>query len=378
MKRKKILAVLTTLMMGMLAGCGTDASVAETVNVWATGSENVQETFEKLVQGFQEQSKGKYSAVLHFVPVGSDESLSDLLIGTYKSGKLETEFDVVELGDDTLSNIIAQTDEEILTKLNLDKIPNAEGVTAQPVVASGRVQPYRGTTVMLAYNSETVPEAEVPKTMEELTAWIQAHPGRFAYNAPGTDGAGDAFVRTTIYNQIADKDALMSSDPKWEEKWDAGFTQLGQLHPYLYREGEKVTYPEKNEEVLSLLAQGQIDMCPSWADMVLSKRRAGTLPEHIKLATIEPAFTSAVQGVAVPTFSTNKEGGTAFINYLLSPEAQGILVQEMAAIPLKTKGVDMAGAEELLQIDISSFRTQALGELVADLNQRWREEIAHA
>lgn len=376
MKRNKILAVLTAVMLGILAGCGTDAPAAEPVHVWATGTAKVQETFEKLVADFNAQ--GKYAAELHFVPAGASESLSDMLVHAYESDKVDTEFDVVELGDDDLTRMISRTDEEILMKLNLDEIPNAEGVTAQPVAAIGRIQPYRGTAVMLAYNAETVPETELPTTMEELDAWIQAHPGRFAYNAPGTPGAGNSFVRACIYNQIPEEEALMSDDRKWEEKWDAGFALLGQLHPYLYRENETVTYPESNEAVLNLLARGKIDMCPSVADEVLSARRAGTLPEHIKLAAIEPALISSVQGAAVPSFSGNKEGGTAFINYLLSKEAQTTLVQEMAVVPLKTEKVDVTGVEEVLQIDVAGFRTQALGELIPELNQRWHEEIANA
>lgn len=382
MKSKKILAVLTTslLLTSALAGCGStnEQSTVTTVNVWASGGENVRQTFEKLVNAFNENPdmEGKYVAELHFVPAGEKESLADQLIFAYQSHEVETEYDVVDLGDDDLTKMIALTDEDILMKLDLDKLPNAEGVTAQPVVAHGRVQPYRGATVMLAYDSETV--SEVPTTADELSAWIKAHPARFAYNAPGADGAGDAFIRTTIYNQIADEDALMSSDPKWEEKWDAGFALLKELHPYLYQADGKVQYPKDSQAVLDLLAEGQIDMCPAWADMVLSQRREGKLPEKIKLTTIAPKFTGSVEGAAVPSFSGNKEGGIAFINYLLSPEAQTILVQDMAAIPLKTKDVDLTGAEELLQMDISSFRTQALGNLVDDLNARWREEIAGA
>lgn len=378
MKRKKFLAVLTTsaLLMGMLAGCGTEDTPTELVDVWATGSVNVEKTFGKLVQDFNEQHNGVYTARLHFVPLGAEKSLSELLVFAYRSNKPETEFDVVELGDDDLSKIVSETDEEILMKLDMDKVPNAEGVTVRPVTASGRAQPYRGTTVMLAYNAETVPEAEVPGTMEELTEWIKAHPGRFAYNAPGLDGAGDSFVRSVVYNQIEDEDALMSDALKWEEEWDEGFAQLKELHPYLYRAGGVVTYPQRNGDVLSLLAQGKLDMCPSWMDMALEQQRRGILPENIKLSTIEPALTGSVPCAAVPSFSGNKEGGTAFVNYLLSPEAQTILVQEMAAIPLKTEGVDMTGAEELLQMDVAGFRTQALGDLIADLNQRWRQEIA--
>lgn len=391
MNTKRLFAILTAsaLLVGTLAGCGgsKDASTSESggetgtvkdVQVWATGSDNVRQTFEKLVDDFNANSEyaGTYEAKLNFILSGTGGgTLADQLVAAYKAGQTDTEFDVVDLGDDDLTKILSLTDENILDELDMSKIPNAEGVTAEPVAAKGKIQPYRGTTVILAYNSETVPEDEVPTTMDELVEWIKAHPGRFAYNTPGTGGAGDSFVRTSIYNFIDDDSALMSSDPKWMEQWDEGFAFLKELHPYMYKSGDTVVYPNKNQGTLDLLTQGEIDMCPNWADMVLSQRKAGTVPEKIKITTIEPSFTGSVQGIAVPSYSGNKEGGFAFIDYLLSPEAQTILVQDMAAIPLVTEGVDLTGAEELMSMDVSNFRTQALGDLVTDLNARWDEEI---
>lgn len=391
MNTKRLFAILTAsaLLVGTLAGCGgsEDASTSESggetgtvkdVQVWATGSDNVRQTFEKLVDDFNANSEyaGTYEAKLNFILSGTGGgTLADQLVAAYKAGQTDTEFDVVDLGDDDLTKILSLTDESVLEDLDMSKIPNAEGVTAEPVAAKGKIQPYRGTTVILAYNSETVPEDEVPTTMDELVEWIKAHPGRFAYNTPGTGGAGDSFVRTSIYNFIDDESALMSSDRKWMEQWDEGFAFLKELHPYMYKSGNTVVYPNKNQGTLDLLTQGEIDMCPNWADMVLSQRKAGTVPEKIKITTIEPSFTGSVQGITVPSYSGNKDGGYAFINYLLSPEAQTILVQDMAAIPLVTEGVDLTGAEELMSMDVSSFRTQALGDLVTNLNARWDEEI---
>lgn len=391
MNTKRLFAILTAsaLLVGTLAGCGgsKDVSTSESggetgtvkdVQVWATGSDNVRQTFEKLVSDFNANSEyvGTYEAKLNFILSGTGGgTLADQLVAAYKAGQTDTEFDVVDLGDDDLTKILSLTDESVLEDLDMSKIPNAEGVTAEPVAAKGKIQPYRGTTVILAYNSETVPEDEVPTTMDELVEWIKAHPGRFAYNTPGTGGAGDSFVRTSIYNFIDDDSALMSSDPKWMEQWDEGFAFLKELHPYMYKSGSSVVYPNKNQGTLDLLTQGEIDMCPNWADMVLSQRKAGTVPEKIKITTIEPSFTGSVQGITVPSYSGNKEGGFAFIDYLLSPEAQTILVQDMAAIPLVTEGVDLTGAEELMSMDVSNFRTQALGDLVTVLNARWDEEI---
>ena len=371
MNTKRLFAILTAsaLLVGTLAGCGgsEDASTSESggetgtvkdVQVWATGSDNVRQTFEKLVDDFNANSEyaGTYEAKLNFILSGTGGgTLADQLVAAYKAGQTDTEFDVVDLGDDDLTKILSLTDENILDELDMSKIPNAEGVTAEPVAAKGKIQPYRGTTVILAYNSETVPEDEVPTTMDELVEWIKAHPGRFAYNTPGTGGAGDSFVRTSIYNFIDDDSALMSSDPKWMEQWDEGFAFLKELHPYMYKSGSSVVYPNKNQGTLDLLTQGEIDMCPNWADMVLSQRKAGTVPENIKIATIEPSFTGSVQGIGIPSFSGNVPGAHAFINYILSPEAQTILVQDMAAIPLKTDGVDLTGAEELMDMDVSSW-----------------------
>ena len=394
MKAKNVWAILTVsaLLAGMLTGCGGDkttepsaddagqtaSSNAKDIQIWATGSDNVRQVYEKLVEDFNTNSEyaDTYQANINFILSGTGGgTLADQLVAAYRANQTDTEFDVVDLGDDDLTKILSLTDEGILQDLDMSKIPNAEGVTAEPVAAKGKIQPYRGTTVILAYNSNVISEDELPTTMDELVEWIKAHPGRFAYNTPGTGGAGDSFIRTSIYNFIDDPSALMSDDPKWEEQWDEGFAFLKDLHPYMYKSGDTIVYPNKNQGTLDLLTQGEIDMCPNWADMVLSQRKAGTVPEYIKIATIEPSFTGSAVGMAIPSYSGNVEGAHAFINYILSPEAQTILVQDMAAIPLITDGVDLTGAEELMNMDVSSFRTQALGDLITDLNARWDEEI---
>ena len=73
------------------------------------------------------------------------------------------------------------------------------------------------------------------------------------------------------------------------DQWDEGFAKLAELHPYMYKSGGSIVYPNKNQGALDLLSQGEIDMCPMWADMLLSQRAAGTVPAYIKMATIQPS-----------------------------------------------------------------------------------------
>ena len=387
MKMKRFGAALLAgaMMRTGRAGCGSsgssdNGSAASTsknkVSLWATGSDNVREVYEALIEDFNKNSEyaGKYEVELNFMLNGTGtQTLTDMLAAASKAGQTDTDYDLVDLGGDDLSKVVSQIGEEAFVKLDDSKIPNAEGIEAESSVAADYVQPYRGTTVVLAYDSEKV--ANPPKTWDELVDWMKANPGRFAYNTPGTGGAGDSFARTSVYN-FMDEEAITSDDAKWEENWDDGFKYLADLHQYMYTSGGSIVYPNKNQGTLDLLNQGEIDMCPNWADMVLSQRAEGTLKDTIKITQLDPALTGSFQSLAIPTFGSNEEGAYAFINYMLSESAQEILVKQMAAIPLiDTSKIDMTGFEDVENLDVSSFRIMSIGDLSTDFNERWDNEI---
>lgn len=390
MKNRKVKAFIALLMAGVMAasmmGCGGGSGSGEeasagggsgdnTVTIWATGSDNVRQIYETLIENFNNSEyAGDYTAELQFMLSGTGtQSLTDMLVAAQKANQKKTDYDLVDLSGDDLSKIVSQIGEEALVKLDDSKIPNAEGVSAQSSVATDYVQPYRGTTVVLAYDSEKV--ANPPKTMDELVEWMKENPGRFAYNAPGTGGAGDSFARSSVYNFMPEE-AITSDDPKWEDQWDEGFDFLKEIHQYMYSSGGSIVYPNKNQGTLDLLNQGEIDMCPNWADMVLSQRADGTLKDTIKITQIDPSFTGSLQSLAIPTFGSNEDGAYAFIDYMLSTEAQELMVKEMAAIPLVDTGdMDMTGYEDLMDLDVSSFRIMSIGDLSTDFNARWDSEI---
>lgn len=381
MKRFGSMLLAGTMLVAALAGCGggSDDSASggkSKVTLWATGSDNVRAIFETLKDDFNTNSEyaDKYEVELQFMLSGTGaQTLADMVAAAAKANQTETDYDIIDLSGDDLSKIISQIGEESFVKLDTAKIPNSASVEAKSTVATDYVQPYRGTTVILAYDSEAVPEP--PKTMDELVEWMKANPGRFAYNTPGTGGAGDSFVRTAVYNFLPEE-AITSDDPKWMEQWDEGFEFLASIHPYMYKSGGSIVYPNKNQGTLDLLNQGEIDMCINWADMVLSQRAQGAIKDTIKITQIEPALTGSLQTLAIPTFGSNEDGAYAFMDYMLSPEAQQIMVEQMAAIPLiDTEGMDMTGYEDLQDLDVSNFRIMSIGDLATDFNERWDNEI---
>jgi putative spermidine/putrescine transport system substrate-binding protein len=381
MKKTISFLVVLMLMLGTLSGCGgsgnDDAGSAgnKKLNVWVAGSDNMRILYEKWVEDFNsntEYNPDGYQAVLQFLPAGAGGQLvEDKLIAAWKAGQKETDFDLVEMGDDQISRVMGEVGPDLLVPYDPAKIPNLANVSVRPPIGADYFMPYRGTTVVMAYNSEKVPNP--PKTVEELTAWIKENPGRFAYNTPGTGGAGDSFARTSVYN-LMPEEALMSDDAKWKDQWDAGFKYLAEIHPYLYQSGGRVVYPNKNQGSLDLLANGQIDMCPIWADMAISQIQQGTLPATTKIYQIQPSLTGAVNTLAIPSIGKNPEGAHAFMNYVLSPEAQLLQLKEIAAIPLIK--VDDSSAALVTGLDVTKFRTQSIGELYVEFNKRWDEEIA--
>ena len=389
MKRRLLTMILSAVMLAAcLTGCGGKAGDSgnsgdagsggkKAVSLWATGSDNVREIFEALVSDFNTNSEyaGQYEVTLQFMLSGTGaQTLADMLAAASKAGQTNTDYDIVDLSGDDLSKLVSLIGQEQFVKLDSSKIPNAASVEAKSSIATDYCQPYRGTTVILAYAPAKVPPP--PATMDELVAWMKANPGRFAYNTPGTGGAGDSFARSSVYNFLPEE-AFTSDDEKWIGEWDEGFNFLKEIHPYIYSSGGSVVYPNKNQGTLDLLNQGEIDMCPNWADMVLSQRASGEIKDSIKITQIDPALTGSLQSLVIPTFGSNTDGAYAFMNYMLSPAAQELMVKQMAAIPLiDASSMDMTGYEDLQGLDVSNFRLQSIGGLSTSFNERWDSEIA--
>jgi putative spermidine/putrescine transport system substrate-binding protein len=378
--KKAVLTVLALLIcaVAFAAGAGQKSSggVPE-VNLWTSGSDNVRLIFERLIDEFNKDPAYNTKALmkLQYMPSGAgNQSIMSRLLAAYQSGQKNTTYDLAEFGESEGSAYLAEGGDKMFYKLDTSKIPNLKNVSAKPSVGPEYFVGYRGTTVVMAYNSDTVPNP--PKTTAELTAWIKSHPGRFAYNSPDSGGAGGSFVLTAIYNLLP-REALSSIDPKWKDQWGRGFDYLKEIHPYLYKSSGRVVYPNKNQGTLDLLASKEIDMAPAWADQSLTGIKTGTLPASIKIYQIDPSFTGSINILGIPTFGTQSEAAYAFIDFLLTPKAQNILLAEMAAIPLIPASLlDQREAAVVKDLDVSAFRVNTIGELGGELNRIWNETIA--
>lgn len=382
LKRTSLLVLSVICSLFLLGACGggnaSDSDKADskkTVTLWAGGSDNVKVGMEKIVEAFNKSEDGKkYEMKLEFIMSGTGtQSLSDRILAAKKAGEKDTNYDLILVSDAEYGAYTQQGGDDVFKKYDASKVPNLKNVKSKLSTGEGVLVPYRGTTVVLAYDSEKV--SNPPKTADELYKWIKDNPGRFAYNTPGSGGAGGAFVQTAIYNFLPEE-AMTSNSQEWKEKWTEGFDLLKELHPSMYKTGGQIVYPNKNQGTLDLLINGEVDMIPTWADMMITNLGNGTLPETVKMTQIDPGFTGNLDTLAMPSIGSNEEGAQAVMNFMLTEEAQQILLDNMAAIPvIDSSKMTSKNTEYLKDLDVDSFRTSSIGALANDLSQEWDQKI---
>ena len=195
--------------------------------------------------------------------------------------------------------------------------------------------PYRGSQVLLAYDTTKLDPASVPKTWADLVTWIKANPGQFIYNRPNKGGSGGNFVRRAIFeangndptkftvDNFTDALATETLTPAWEI--------LNDLAPSLFEGG---AYTSGNTQSLQLLGQSAVTMIPAWSDQALSAIAQGVLPETTGLVQLQDlGLPGGFTKLAVLSNGTNKDAALKLADFLLTEEIQSAVLTELGGFP---------------------------------------------
>ena len=180
--------------------------------------------------------------------------------------------------------------------------------------------PYTGSYYVMAMDSDRV--SNPPQDFEELMAWAEANPGRFAYVAPPAFD-GSRFLLTTLYGVTGGYEQYAGPEFKetlWNERSPLVTEYLRRLEPHLWRSGE--TYPPTQTRLKELFANGEIWMMPAFISGIAEGLATGQLPASTQAFTLpgislnDPSFT------AIPINANNPAGAMILANILSSPEGQ--------------------------------------------------------
>lgn len=356
------LAVVVALGMGL-------AQKQVVINFYSSGDVNVKNLWEQGLFPLYEKQNPNVKFNLVFSQAGSgNQATIDRLAAAKRAGK-PSGIDIIEgpIGD--------AVDGGLLAKLDSAKITRVAQVEKNVWDRyQGFALPYRGSSVVLAYDSNKV--AKPPTTLEALLQWIEKNPGQFTYNAPDTGGSGNAFVTRVLKMGIDDKSATtfeVGYDAALEKQWDKGWDILKGISKNLYAGGQ---YSKNNAETIQFLAKGAITMGPVWSDQGLSALKNGILPPNIKLVQISPPFTGGSSYLGVVADSPNKTEVYKFLNWLLSSEAQQVVVDTMNGYPgVKLDFMPQAVRQRFGTI-AKNYSFGFSSKFGADMNRLWYEKVA--
>jgi len=194
---------------------------------------------------------------------------------------------------------------------------------------------YRGSQVLLAYDTTKLPAAKAPKTFADLVAWIKANPGQFIYNRPDKGGSGGNFVVRAIWEANGKDPSVFAIDNykagTSEAMLQKGFDILKDLAPSLMDQG---AYTSGNTQSIQLLSQGAVTMIPAWSDQALAAIKSGVLPETTGLVQLSDlALAGGFTKNTIPVNGVNKAAALKLQDFILSEEIQSAVITELGGFP---------------------------------------------
>ena len=347
------------------------ANAGTTIVIYASGDVNVQSLWQNnIIPNFEKANKGIYVKFI-FSEHGTDDGTTLARIGAAVKGRHWPGIDLVDGGLVTtmalsgLNQPVSKATAPNLNKVNKDLL----------VPVKGAAIPYRGSSVVLAYDSNHVKTP--PKTLADLLTWIKANPGKFTYNSPNTGGSGYSFAETVVDSLLSPeilKGMDQGYDPSLQSNWKPGLDLLHSLNKYMYGNG---VYPNGNAAVLQLLGQGQIWVAPVWSDQSLTALKTGQLGPNIKLTQISnPSFTGGAAYLAVPKTAKHKKVLYKFVNYILSPVAQQMIVDVMAGFPaIDVKYMGDSIKQKFQDVSANTLRPTYQTKMGNDFKAAWQQSV---
>jgi putative spermidine/putrescine transport system substrate-binding protein len=366
-------AVLAILLGVVLLGGGrpgpAGAQQPVTLNLYINGDTNIFDLWQKgFIPAFTKrypQYRVNFVGLLH--GNGSD-GIYDKLLAAKRAGH-KTDVDLWETEPGYVTQGIP---EGLWVKLSPRAVPNLAKVPKDVLEAADYYGlPYRGSSVVIGYNSQFVKTA--PKTFDELVAWVKANPGKFTYCDPNTGGSGQAFVTAAIYRFVDPaRYSGKTYDVKDEAAWDQGWKLLRDLQPAMYNNG---FHPNGNVAVLQLLAQQNVYMASVWSDMGLDFYSRGQLPKSMRFTQITPPLIGDDARVTLPAGAEHIGGTLLLLNWLLTPEAQNMVIDMVAGYP----GIDWKYMPESVRqkfADVAKgFAPYPNPKYLADIKRLWHEKV---
>ena len=199
---------------------------------------------------------------------------------------------------------------------NSDKLdPNLSKIQ-EGYATEGRLVPVYRNQTGLVYDPDKVPTP--PQTWAEFITWLDANPGKFAFNDPSKGGSGQAFVQAAIANILGDEGKYQGDTEVKPEK----IADWGKVWDWFNANESKFTITSSNNDSLDRVNQGEVLMAAAWDDDTAVSLSKGTLFKRAKLYIPEFGMPGGGDSLGIPANAPHKAAAMLFIAYLIEADVQ--------------------------------------------------------
>lgn len=262
----------------------------------------------------------------------------------------DASIDVMFLSGETVEGLMGAN---ALTPGILDIMPNkdllAPGLSARKEGVSnenGYWVPVSTSPAGFLYNANELTEDEVPQTFEELTAFIQENPGRFALCIPENGGTGQAVMETIIANLTGGLDQYLLAedgcDPALLEKWDA-------VWDWFNENKENITFTTSNGDGATRLNSGEVWLTAAWNSTVYTNVTTGNLGINHGFYVPDMGLCYSGEVMSVVANSSHPAAALLFINWMTTEEGQNAQAEFTGNLGARTdleQDIAMLSAED--------------------------------
>lgn len=319
-----------------------------------------QDRFREQIKAFETETGIKVT-----IPDGShDANLAKLLA---EKDRKEGDIDVISLSGGDLNKL---KPEQVLFGPINSIIPGGSKLRykIEGGDSKGYAPAFWGNQSVIAYNPDRIKEADLPRTLEQFSAFLEKNPNEIGFNAASAGGgSGPAFIESVTRKLVPDIDyASGVSNPdilkKLSPAWD-----------WFHQRKDQFIITASNADSITRLTSGEFMMVTSWEDFVAGLQKKGEVPKTIKVYVPDFGLPGGGNVVSVPANAKHKAAALVLVNWLTSGKTQTAFSREFGSAP---QNPDADSSAALLpQADRAKSLTWAAKPLGDDLNKQFVENV---
>lgn len=281
--------------------------------------------FREVVQAFE----AEYGIAVTIPDVNSGDDVLNKLMA--EQSLESTEIDLMSMGGATGFRI---TPSDLFMGPITPVLP--EGDALNPVVEGadwgGYAAQFWGNQTCLAYDPDRVSLEELPNSVDELAAWMEANPGQFGFNFEN-GGSGPSLIHNVGRALLGiGMDDTLSETPDLQPVYD-----------WFIAQEDNYVLTASNADSLSRFNSGEFTVIATWEDFLAGNINRGEVSDRFQCYVPDFGMNGGGNVVAVPANATHPAAALVLAHWLSSAATQTLFNQTFGTAPANA-GADGSGA----------------------------------